>query len=114
MLRKFAAALLATTLVAGTAFAAESGSAGSTPANPATQAAPAMTNAKAGAQVKAQVKPASVTKTVKHAHKNTRKHLARAKTGKGSNKMHQARHVKGTKTHQASGTKSGAGSANRS
>ena len=88
MLRKFAAALIATTLVAGAAFAAEpSGTAGTMPAA-------------ATANVKAAT--AMPTKTVKHAQKNARKHLARGKTGT----MHQARHVNSAKTHQAAIAKS--------
>jgi len=77
MLRTFAAALIATTLVAGTAFAANSGVAGSA----TTQAVPAAstTSVKAGQTAK----PA---KSVKHVRKNTRKHVTRVKSGK----MHQA------------------------
>ena len=89
MLRKFAAALLATTLIAGPAFAAQpSGSAGSTPAA-STAAAPASTNA----VTKQTAKP---TKTVKHARKHARKHVARHKVGT----MKVARHFKSTKTHR--------------
>jgi hypothetical protein len=83
MLRKFAAALIATTLVAGAAFAAEpSGTAGATPAA-------------ASANVKAAT--AAPAKTVKHAQRSVRKHHARGKIGT----MHQAHHVKSAKTHQA-------------
>jgi hypothetical protein len=91
MLRTFAAALIATTLVAGTAFAANSGVAGSA----TTQAVPAAstTSVKAGQTAK----PA---KSVKHVRKNTRKHVTRVKSGK----MHQAHHVKGRKVHQANGS----------
>ncbi len=104
MLRTLTAALLATTLVAGTAFAADPGAAGSAP----TPAAPAATtNAKASEAAKPAQPVTKSTKTVKHVrkgtHKGTHKHLSRVKTGK----MHQARHVKhGTKTHQASGAAS--------
>jgi hypothetical protein len=84
MLRTFAAALVATALIAGPAFAAEqSGTAGATPAAAATQTAPAANAKQAAAQ------------PVKH--KTARKHLVRGKTGT----MHQARHVKPVKTHQA-------------
>src|ERR1700676_786480 len=91
MLRNFTAALLATTLIAGPALAAQStGTAGSTPA---TQAAPA-----AHGKQTAAVKPAtSVKPMVKHAAKHSRKHLVRGKSGT----MHQARHIKPAKTHQA-------------
>jgi hypothetical protein len=81
MLTKFAVALVATTLIAGSAFAAQpSGTSGAAPA--ATQAAPA----------------AKTTKIVAH----TTKHVARRKAGN----IHQARHVKSSKTHQASIAKS--------
>jgi hypothetical protein len=100
MLRKFAAALLASTLVAGTAFAAEpSGNAGATAAAPA------------GATASVKADAAKTVKTVKHAHKSARKHFARGKVG-----MKQAHHVKAGKTHQAklSHQPDGAGSAKRS
>jgi len=91
MLRNLAAALLATTLIAGPAFAAQSSdTAGSAPA---TQAAPAAstTNAKQAVAIKSD-------KLVKHTAKYARKHFAHRKTGT----MHQARHVAPAKTHQAS------------
>jgi len=85
MLRKFAVALVATTLIAGSAFAAQpSATSGTAPA--ATHVAPAV----------------KTTKIVAHTTKHVRKHAARRKTGT----MHQARHVKSTKTHQASVAKS--------
>jgi hypothetical protein len=94
MLRNLAAALLATTLIAGPAFAAEtSGTAGSTPA---TQTAPA-----AAATVKPAV-AAQPVKMAKHTAKHVRKHYTRSKAGS----MHQARHVKPAKTHQANIAKS--------
>jgi len=95
MLRNFAAALLATTLIAGSAFAAQSSdTAGSTPA---AQAAPAASTTNAKQSVAA--KPAKMVRhTVKHAHK----HFAHRKTGA----MHQARHTTPAKTHQASVVKS--------
>ncbi len=63
MLRTFTAALLATTLVAGTAFAADSGNAGSA----TTPAAPATASVKAGDTAKpSAVVTKSTTKTVKH------------------------------------------------
>jgi hypothetical protein len=95
MLRNFAAALLATTLIAGPAFAAQStDTAGSTPA---TQAAPAASTTNAKQSV--ATKPA---KLVKHTAKHARKHFAHRKTGA----MHQARHVAPAKAHQASVVKS--------
>src|SRR5580704_15081953 len=88
MLRNFAIALVATTLIAGPAFAAQSsdntsGSPSAKPAAPVTQAAPD-TNAKQPAK-----------QAVKQTH--VRKHVAHRKTGT----MHQARHIKAAKTHQA-------------
>jgi hypothetical protein len=96
MLTKFAAALLATSLIAGSAFAAEpAGKTGSNSGMPA-------------AQTQAPAKPAATTntsgKTVKHARQHrthVRKHMAR---GKG-HAVHHARHAKPAKSHQAGGTK---------
>jgi hypothetical protein len=85
MLRKFAVALVATTLIAGSAFAAQpTETSGAAPA--ATQTAPAV----------------KTTKIVAPTTRHVRKHVARGKVGT----MHQARHVKSTKTHQASLAKS--------
>jgi hypothetical protein len=85
MLRKFAVALIATTLIAGSAFAAQtSETSGAAPA--ATQAAPAV----------------KTTKIVAPTTKHVRKHVASRKAGK----MHLSRHVKSTKMHQASVVKS--------
>jgi hypothetical protein len=79
MLRKFAAVLLATTLIAGTAFAAQpSGTAGSTPAAPAAAAPATKANG-------ATVKPATTVKPAKmaaHSRKHARKHYARGTYGK--------------------------------
>jgi hypothetical protein len=87
MLRKFAAALVATALIAGPALAAQSSStAGSTPATPAAAAAQAAPAANAKPTAAQTVKPTPA-----------RKHVARGKTGK----LHMARHVKPAKTHQA-------------
>jgi hypothetical protein len=87
MLRKFAIALVATTLIAGSAFAAQSsdnaGSASAKPAAPVTQTAPAA-NAKPSEKVSAE-------------QTYVRKHVAHRKTGM----IHQARHIKPAKTHQA-------------
>jgi hypothetical protein len=80
MLRKFAAALLATALIAGPAFAASpAGNVGSTPATVTT---PASTNV-----TKPVAKPA--TKMVKH----FRRHVVRHKVGK----IKLAQHLKSTK-----------------
>jgi hypothetical protein len=90
MLRKFAAALLATTLIAGPAFAAQpSGNAGSNPAASAAAAPASGTNA----VTKQTAKP---TKTVKHARKDARRHVARGKVGT----IKVSRHFKSTKTHR--------------
>lgn len=95
MVRNFAAALLATTLIASPAFAAQSSdTAGSAPV---TQAAPAASTTNAKQSV--ATKPA---KMVEHTAKHARKHFAHRKTGT----MHQARHITPAKTHQASVVKS--------
>ncbi len=112
MLRKFAAGLLATALIAGPAFAQTS-----TPSTPSSSAmAPAAAPATQNAPAKAAAAPASTMaapavtktketanpgKTVKHAklHKKTVKHVA-SRSHLKSGKMHQARHVKSVKTHQ--------------
>jgi hypothetical protein len=88
MLRKFAAALIATTLIAGPAFAAQSSSGASSPS-----ATPAATQTAPAVNVKQPAKQA-----VKQTH--LRKHVAHRKIGT----MHQARHVKPVKTHQANVT----------
>jgi hypothetical protein len=110
MLRKFAAGLIATALIAGPAFAQTS-----TPAAaPVTQTAPAKaatapaTTMAAPAVTKTKV-TANPSKAVKHAklHKKTVRHVA-SRSHMKSGKMHQARHVKSVKTHQAKiGTKIG-------
>jgi hypothetical protein len=88
MLRNFAAALLATTLIAGPAFAAQStDTAGATKAAPAVAA----TTVKTGATVKP-------VKLVKHLTRHTRKYVAHRAVGA----MHQANQLKPAKTHQAS------------
>jgi hypothetical protein len=87
MLRNFAAVLLATTLIAGPAFAAQSsGGAGATPA--------AVPSASQSVTKQAhRTKPSKMVKRVRaHAHK----HFARGKVGK----MTLARHFKSTKTHR--------------
>ncbi len=97
MLKKFAAALVATTLVAGPAFAQSTGNSGATPTTPAAQATQA---APSTAAAKPTVKTTAKTaKTVRHTAKHVRKHAARSPK-KGA-AMHQARHVKPAKAHQA-------------
>ena len=107
MLRKFAAGLLATALIAGPAFAQTSNSSATPKAAPSaavqtktpaasstnTMAAPATTNAKQAAHP---------SKIVRHAklHKKTHKRVA-SRSHVKSGKMHQARHVKPVKSHQA-------------
>jgi hypothetical protein len=106
MLKKFAAGLLATALIAGPAFAQTSNPSAAPTTTPAaapanTMAAPAATNAK---------QATSPTKTVKHAklHKAPVKHVA-SRSHVKSSKTHQAQHVKPVKSHQAkTGTKTGA------
>ena len=88
MWRNFAAALLATTVIAGPAFAAQStDTAGSTKAAPAVAA----TTVKTG-------ETAKPVKLVKHLTRHARKHVAHRTVGT----MHQANQFKPTKTHQAS------------
>jgi len=78
MLRTFAAALLATTLIAGPALAAQSGGGAS--------AAPATTVPSPAAKQTEAAKPAP--KTAKHVRKHARKHVAHvAKPGKVSAKV---------------------------
>lgn len=91
MLRTLSAALLATALIAGPAFAAEpTGTAGST--QPA-----ATSSVNAGVTTKTVAHHAKRAKTVKRVRKHVRKHVARVKT----HATKQARHVNATKTHQS-------------
>ncbi len=95
MLRKFAAALVATTLIAGSAFAAQSSGTNGAPATPAMQAAPVNAGlAKTVTPVNAG--PAKTVTPVKHAATHSRRHVVR-KTGT----MHQARALKSARSHQA-------------
>jgi hypothetical protein len=110
MLRKFAAGLLATALIAGPAFAQTSTSSmpsGTAPnaAAPASQnqaapakvtTAPASTMGAGRDQNQAEANP---SKTIKHAklHKKTVKHVA-SRSHLKSGKVHQVRHVKSAKT----------------
>lgn len=100
MLTKFAAALLVTSLIAGSALAAQpAGPTGSNSGMPAAQTQvppkPAATT-KVGTTVKSSVKHA--TRHRSHA----RKHVARGK----SHAVHHARHAKPAKTHQVGIAKS--------
>ena len=92
MLTKFAAALLATSLIAGSALAAQpSGTPASNAVAPAVQSQKSSTpTAKANAATK------SVKHTARH-RSHVRKHVARNK----SHVVHHARHAQPTKTHQA-------------
>ena len=88
MLTKFAAALLATSLIAGSAIAAQSS--GTTGTN---GTAPAV-------QTQAQSPAVKASKPVKHAARrrsHVRKHIARGK----NHVVHHARHTTPAKTHQA-------------
>src|SRR5262249_7319992 len=107
MLTKFAAALLATSLIASSALAAHPAApTGSNSGMPAAQtqvpSKPAATSHKVGKTVKSSVKHA--TRHRSHA----RKHVARGK----SHAVHHARHAKPTKTHQV-GMAKGAGRSER-
>lgn len=90
MLKKFAAVLLATSMIAGAAFAAETTTNDGSP--PATMTAGSTGKAATTNKV-ATAKPA---KHVKHASKHGRKHVGHAKRG---TKLTQ--HGKATKTHKA-------------
>jgi hypothetical protein len=93
MLTKFAAALLATSLIAGSAIAAQpSGTPATGGAAPAVQTQTPSTPAANGTKA---TKPA-VKHTARHRH-HVRKHLARSK----GHLVHHARHAKPAKTHQA-------------
>jgi hypothetical protein len=93
MLTKFAAALIATSLVAGSAFAAQpSGNSGATPAAQTTQTA---------SHVETKATKTATThkavKTAKNRSAHARKHLASG----NSRMVHHARHIAPAKTHQA-------------
>jgi hypothetical protein len=104
MLKTFTAALLATTLIAAPAFAQNPVNTGATPAAPAAQSQPAVSNAgKAAAKTTTQ-------KTVKHLTKHASKHASRGKT----KTVHQARHMKPGKTHQVNAGKPVSETAKRS
>jgi hypothetical protein len=85
MLRKFTAALIAITLIAGPALAQNYDNAAPATPKAQTQSVPAAATA-----------PAKATKTVMHV-KHAKKHIAKIKSGT----MHQARHGKPAKSHQA-------------
>jgi hypothetical protein len=95
MMRKFAAALIATALVAGPALAQSTGNPTAAPAAPAvSQGAPA-----------AAAKPAVKTaKTVKHS-RHLRKHAARHIKKHAA--VHQAHRTKASKVHHAGAAKTG-------
>ncbi|MGA9427900.1 MAG: hypothetical protein WA776_20590 [Xanthobacteraceae bacterium] len=96
MLKKLAAALVATALIAGPAFAQSNSTA--TPSAPAAQTAPAASTASAPA-----AKPvAKATKAAKHTATHVRKHVSRTK----SHAKHHARHAKSSKAHQTGAAKS--------
>jgi hypothetical protein len=92
MLTKFAAALLATSLIASSALAAQSsGNSGSMPAARTTQTAKP---GKSGTTHRA-------IKVAKHRSTHARKHLASGKDRGKSRVQHHARHTTPAKTHQA-------------
>ncbi len=88
MLRKFAAVLLATSMVAGAAYAAEPGSAGAIGAG---------AGVNTGATFAAPTHP---TKPVKHARKQGRKHVRKHHVRGKAHGMKQAHHFKGGKSHK--------------
>lgn len=112
MLRKFAAALLATALIAGPAFAQTGGNSTANPAAPAAQTTP---NAPAGSTTAAKhavtsvksmksAKSAKSAKSTRHIAKHARKRASW--TGKTS-AMHRARPMKSSKVHHAHAAKFG-------
>jgi hypothetical protein len=99
MLKIFAAALVATALIAGPAFAQTNGTSGVMPSAPAGQTAPAAATASTPA-----AKPTvEATNAVKHTAKHVRHHASRSKKSGAS---HHVRHAKPAKTHQAVPAKS--------
>jgi hypothetical protein len=96
MLTKFAAALVATSLIASSALAAQSsGNSSSTPGAETSQ------TAKPG-------KTATTHKTVKvakHCSRHAHEHLASGKDRSKSRMEHHARHAAPAKTHQANAAK---------
>jgi len=106
MVKRFAAALVATAFIAAPAFAQNSG----TP--PATQAPVAQTTPSAPAASTAPAKPAvkstkSTKHSVKHARKHHSKHVRKHSRKKTSARMHQTRQMKSGKARAASAAKSG-------
>src|SRR5215472_5480742 len=92
MLTKFAAALLATSLIAGSVIAAQPS--GMPASNAAASAVQTQTPSAPRAKT---VKPAKMVKhTARHRH-HVRKHVARSK----GHTVHHARHAKPARTHQA-------------
>lgn len=101
MLRKFAAALVATALIAGPAFA-------QTNPTPSPSAPAAQTTPNKPAAPTTAAKPAvKSTKTVKHAAKHTRKHVRKHESRTGKRHAMHHRHVQSAKRHPASAAKSG-------
>jgi hypothetical protein len=92
MLRNFAAALLATTLIAGPAFAVEPSGNASSPAPAATVRTDAKATVKAAAP---SVEPAKHPR--KHVRSHTRKHVAH----RSIHRMKTVHHFAGSKTHKA-------------
>ena len=99
MLRKFAAALVASALIAGPAFA-QSNPAPAAGVPPAAQTTP-NTSPTPHTAAKPSMKSG---KSAKHTMKHVRKHTARSKAGAAT---HQARHVKTGKTRHAGVAKTG-------
>jgi hypothetical protein len=95
MLTKFAAALLATSLIAGSAIAAQPSGMTSNGAAPAAQTSPSTPAANTA-------KPGKTVKHTAHHRNPVRKHVARSK----GHVVHHARHAKPANTHQAGMSKS--------
>jgi hypothetical protein len=95
MLTKFAAALLATSLIAGSAIAAQ-------PSGTSTGAAPAIQTHTPSTPAANSAKPGKTVKhTARHRH-HVRKHVVRTR----GNVVHHARHAKPARTNQAGMAKS--------
>ena len=99
MLKKFAAALIATTLVAGPAFAQSNGNSGTMPSAPSAQTVPASPTASMPA-AKPTVKDHRQNGEDGQARDKARPQACRAEHKKGA-AIHQARHAKPAKAHQA-------------
>jgi hypothetical protein len=91
MLRKFAAVVLASSMIAGAAFAAQ-------PSGGAAQATPAATTGSHPGNV---AMPTGATKSVKHLRKHVQKHDRKYYARSKFHVTKEAHHLKGSKAHKA-------------